>query len=102
MLLLGIWGILFFFLFDYGMAIVVLEDDCYDGNIFVVYVGNGFLVLFCLNLREFFECKLLVILVYYFDDSKDCKQYVFIVFCMQEFYGWVVSIIFVFVDSIFD
>lgn len=73
MLLLGIWGILFFFLFDYGMAIVVLEDDCYDGNIFVVYVGNGFLVLFCLNLREFFECKLLVILVYYFDDSKDCK-----------------------------
>ncbi|QUS59264.1 thylakoid membrane photosystem I accumulation factor [Synechocystis sp. PCC 7338] len=102
MLLLGIWGTLPPSLTNDGTAIAALEDDRYDGNIFVVYAGNGSLVPPRLNLKDSFERKLPVILVYYLDDSKDCKQYAFIVSRMQEFYGRAASIIPVSVDGIPD
>ncbi|MCT0254023.1 MULTISPECIES: thylakoid membrane photosystem I accumulation factor [unclassified Synechocystis] len=101
-LMFGIWGTLPFSLSDQGTAIAALEDDRYDGNIFVVYAGNGSLVPPRLNLRESFDRKLPVILVYYLDDSRDCKQYAFIVSRMQEFYGRAASIIPVSVDGIPD
>lgn len=98
--ILGIWGTIPFPNHSDGLAIAALDDDRYDGNIFVVYAGNGSLVPSRLNLTESFERKLPVILVYYLDDSKDCKQYAFIVSRMQEFYGRAASIIPVSVDGI--
>lgn len=77
-----------------------VDDDRLDGNIFVVYAGNGSLVPPRLTLAESFERRLPVILVYYLDDSRDCKEYAFIVSRMQEFYGRAASIIPVSADSI--
>jgi len=77
-----------------------IEDDRLDGNIFVVYAGNGSLVPPRLTLAESLARKLPVILVYYLDDSRDCKEYAFIVSRMQEFYGRAASIIPVSVDAL--
>jgi hypothetical protein len=77
-----------------------IDDDRLDGNIFVVYAGNGSLVPPRLTLAESLSRKLPVILVYYLDDSRDCKEYAFIVSRMQEFYGRAASIIPVSVDSL--
>jgi hypothetical protein len=77
-----------------------IDDDRLDGNIFVVYAGNGSLVPPRLSLTESFARKLPVILVYYLDDNSDCKQYAFIVSRLQEFYGRAASIVPVSVDSI--
>ncbi len=81
-------------------AIAAVDDDRLDGNIFVVYAGNGSLVPPRLSLAESFQRKLPVILVYYLDDSRDCKEYAFIVSRMQEFYGQAASIIPISVDSL--
>ncbi|MFM1841606.1 MAG: Thiol:disulfide interchange protein TxlA [Cyanobacteriota bacterium] len=97
---MGIWSILPLPAHWSGTAIAALDDDRYDGNIFVVYAGNGSLVPPRLSLTESFQRQLPVILVYYLDDSKDCKQYAFIVSRMQEFYGRVASIIPISVDAI--
>ena len=77
-----------------------VDDDRLDGNIFVVYAGNGSLVPPRLTLAETFERKLPAIIVYYLDDSRDCKEYAFIVSRYQEFYGRAASIIPIIVDSI--
>ncbi len=77
-----------------------INNDRYDGNIFVVYAGNGSLVPPKLTLKQSFERKLPVILVYYLDDNSDSKQFAFIVSRFQEFYGRAASIIPVNVDTI--
>lgn len=77
-----------------------IDTDRYDGNIFVVYAGNGSLVPPKLTLKQSFERKMPVILVYYLDDNSDSKQFAFIVSRFQEFYGKVASIIPVSVDTI--
>jgi hypothetical protein len=77
-----------------------VDDDRLDGNIFVVYAGNGSLVPPRLTIAETFERKLPAIIVYFLDDSRDCKEYAFIVSRYQEFYGRAASIIPIIVDSI--
>lgn len=77
-----------------------IDNDRYDGNIFVVYAGNGSLVPPRLTLKQSFERKLPVILVYYLDDNSDSKEFAFIVSRFQEFYGRAASIIPVNVDTI--
>lgn len=77
-----------------------IDNDRYDGNIFVVYAGNGSLVPPRLTLTQSLQRKTPTILVYYLDDSSDCKQFAFVVSRMQEFYGRVASIIPVNVDTI--
>ncbi len=77
-----------------------LNDDRLDGSIFVLYAGNGSLVPPKLNLEETFKRKIPAIIVYYLDDSRDCKDFAVIVSRLQEFYGRAASIIPVNVDSI--
>ncbi len=89
-----------FWLLSASSAQASIDDDRLDGNIFVVYAGNGSLVPPRLSLPETFERKLPAVLVYYLDDSSDCKQFAFIVSRIQEFYGRAASIIPVSVDSI--
>ncbi|NCQ05362.1 MAG: thioredoxin family protein, partial [Cyanobacteria bacterium] len=62
-----------------------INNDRYDGNIFVVYAGNGSLVPSKLTLKQSLDRKMPVILVYYLDDNSDSKQYAFIVSRFQEF-----------------
>ncbi len=94
-------GIIFCGLLGYAEAgLATIDDDRLDGNIFVVYAGNGSLIPPRLNLKESFERRRPVILVYYVDDSRDCKQYATTVSRLQEFYGKAASIIPVSIDSI--
>jgi peroxiredoxin len=77
-----------------------LNDDRYEGNIFILFAGNGSLVPSNLTLAASLQREMPAILVFYVDDSSDCKQYSTIVSRMQEFYGRAASIIPVSVDSL--
>ncbi|HIK38314.1 MAG: thylakoid membrane photosystem I accumulation factor [Geminocystis sp.] len=81
-------------------AVADLNNDRFDGNIFVVYAGNGSLVPPRLTLKQSLARQMPVILVYYLDDNSDCKKFAPVVSRLQEFYGRVASIIPVNVDSI--
>jgi hypothetical protein len=77
-----------------------INDDNYDGNIYILYAGNGSLVPPRLTIPQSLEREIPIILVYYVDDSSDCKQYSIVVSRLQEYYGRAASIIPVAVDSI--
>jgi peroxiredoxin len=77
-----------------------LNDDRIDGNIFVVYAGNGSLVPPRLTLPQSLQRQMPAILVFYLDDSRDCKEFAIVVSRLQEFYGRAASIIPISVDSL--
>lgn len=81
-------------------ALAEINDDRYDGNIYIVYAGNGSLVPPRLNLKETLQREMPAVLVFYVDDSSDCKQFSIVVSRIQEFYGRAASIIPVSVDSL--
>ncbi|MBD2139557.1 thylakoid membrane photosystem I accumulation factor [Anabaena sp. FACHB-1237] len=78
-----------------------IKDDKYDGNIFVVYAGNGSLVPAKETLAQALAEHRSVIIPYYIDDSKDCKEYAPIISEIQAFYGRAAEIIPVSVDTLF-
>jgi hypothetical protein len=88
-------------LFVLGMppAFASLNDDRYDGNIFVVYAGNGSLVPPKTTLATALKEHKPALLVFYVDDSSDCKQYAIVVSRVQAFYGMAAEIIPISVDS---
>lgn len=77
-----------------------LTDDRYDGEIFALYAGNGSLVPPKVTLADSFNQKKPALLVFYTDDSSDCKQYTNIVSQTQAFYGRVIDILPIRVDSL--
>ena len=79
-----------------------IDDDRYDGNIYILYGGNGSLVPPRMDLPTSLKRDKPAILVFYVDDSSDCKQFSFVVTRLQEFYGRAASIIPVSVDSFID
>ena len=81
-------------------ALAGLNDDNFDGNIFVLYAGNGSLVPPKLSLAESMKQKRPTLLVFFVDDSKDSKQYASVVSRVQEFYGRAASLIPINVDAI--
>lgn len=89
-----------FFCLNSSSAMAGLKDDRYEGNIFILYAGNGSLVPSKISLKESLARKAPAILVYYVDDSSDCKEYSIVVSRLQEFYGRAASIIPVSVDSL--
>ncbi len=99
-LLLLIVGISSLLIFTTSPAFASINDDRYDGNIFILYAGNGSLVPSRLTLKESLQREMPSLLVYYVDDSSDCKQYSIVVSRLQEFYGRAANIIPVAVDSI--
>lgn len=88
------------FCFNTSPAMASIDNDKYEGNIFILYAGNGSLVPPRIDLKESLKRGTPAILVYYIDDSSDCKQYSFVVSRLQEFYGRAASIIPVSVDSL--
>ncbi|NMF64985.1 thioredoxin family protein [Brasilonema octagenarum UFV-E1] len=83
-------------------AFADLNNDRYDGNIFVVYAGNGSLVPPKATLAKALADHKPTLLAFYLDDSSDCKKYAIVVSTIQEYYGRVAEIIPVNVDSILD
>ena len=79
-----------------------INDDRYEGNIFILYAGNGSLVPPRMDLPTSLKREKPAILVFYVDDSSDCKQFSYLVTRIQEFYGRAASIIPVSVDSFID
>lgn len=89
-------------LFLLGMppALASINDDRFDGNIFVLYAGNGSLVPSKVPLAASLERDRPTLLVFYVDDSRDCKQYAMVVSRLQAFYGRAADIIPINVDAI--
>lgn len=81
-------------------AFAGINDDTYDGNMFVVYAGNGSLVPAKFTLAQSLAEHKPVVLAFYVDDSRDCKQYAIVISRFQEFYGKVAEIMPVSVDTI--
>ncbi len=77
-----------------------INDDRFDGNIFVLYAGNGSLVPPRFSLDDSLKTKKPAVLVFYLDDSKDCKQFAGVVSQLQADYGRAASLIPVSVDSL--
>ena len=77
-----------------------LEDDRYDGNIFALYAGNGSLVPPKVTLTQSLKQEKPTLLVFYVDDSSDCKRFTSVVSQLQEPYGRAANFIPVMADSI--
>ncbi len=81
-------------------ALAGIEDDKYDGNVFVLYAGNGSLVPARTSLADALKSKKPALIVFYIDDSSDCKKYSSTISQLQAPYGKAASIIPVTVDSL--
>ena len=77
-----------------------INDDKYEGNIYILYAGNGSLVPPRLSLEQSLAREMPTVLVYYVDDSKDCKQFSVVVSRIQEFYGRAANIMPISIDSL--
>lgn len=81
-------------------ALATINDDRFDGNIFVLYAGNGSLIPPKVTLAASLQRDRPTLLVFYVDDSSDCKQYAIVISQLQAFYGRAADFIPVNVDSI--
>jgi hypothetical protein len=81
-------------------ALASLQDDKFDGDIFALYAGNGSLVPPKLSLADSLDRGKPAIVVFYIDDSKDCKRFSLVVSNLQAYYGRVASFIPIRVDSL--
>jgi hypothetical protein len=77
-----------------------INEDKYEGNIFLIFAGNGSIVPPRLSLVQSFQREIPTLLVFYLDDSSDCKQFSFVITRIQDNYGRAVSFIPVSVDSL--
>lgn len=85
---------------DVHSALADLNNDRYDGNIFVVYAGNGSLIPPKVTLQQALAAHKPTVLIFYVDDSSDCKRYAIVVSQIQSVYGIEAEIIPVNVDTI--
>ncbi len=92
-------AIFFLLLIATPTALASLNDDRFDGNIFALYAGNGSLVPAKVTLKESLKNSRPALLVFFLDDSKDCKQFSTVVSQLQEFYGRAADFIPVNVDA---
>ncbi len=74
-------------------AFAMLTDDRFDGNIFPLYAGNGSVVPPKVTLSEALQRQRPIILVFYVDDSRDCKEYASVISRLDGAYGWAADII---------
>lgn len=81
-------------------ALAGLNDDHFDGNIFALYGGNGSLVPPKVTLTDSFKRQKPALLVFYVNDSSDCKQFTTTVSQLQAFYGRAADFIPIDVDTL--
>jgi hypothetical protein len=70
-----------------------LQDDHYDGNIFALYGSNGGMIPPRVTVSDSLNRHIPVLLVYYIDDSRDCKTYAAVIANLQVRYGSAVNFI---------
>lgn len=81
-------------------ALANLDDDRYDGNIFILYAGNGSLIPPTMTLEQSLKKKRPALLTFYVDDSSDCKKFAIVISQLQSYYGRAASFIPVDVDAL--
>lgn len=64
-----------------------LQDDRFDGNIFALYAGNGSLVPPKVTLASSLDNHKVALVLFYVDDSADCKQFSSTYSQLQAGYG---------------
>jgi hypothetical protein len=77
-----------------------LTDDNFDGEIFALYGGNGSIVPPKNGLADTIKQKKAAVLVFYVDDSTDCKKFSLTVSNLQGLYNRVANFIPIRIDSI--
>lgn len=92
-LLIGVLGLSCLMLMGTPAAWAGIDDDRYDGNIFALYAGNGSLFPARVTLAEAFQRDKPIVLVFFVDDSSDCKLYAQIASEIDAFYGRATNII---------
>ncbi|MBE9070743.1 thylakoid membrane photosystem I accumulation factor [Leptolyngbya cf. ectocarpi LEGE 11479] len=83
-----------------GKALASLNDDRYDGNIFALYAGNGAIVPPRVSLAQSLKQEKPTLLFFYVDDSRDCKEFSFVVSQLQAPYGRAANFVPVMADAI--
>ncbi len=89
-----LWGLLS------GTGWAGLQDDRYDGNIFALYGGNGSLVPPKVTLSQSLNSDRATLLLFYVNDSRDCKQFAPTISQLQGYYGRVTDFIPIDVDAL--
>jgi hypothetical protein len=82
------------------LALAGLNDDRFDGNIFALYAGNGSIVPPKTTLADSLKRGKPALLVFYVDDSSDCKNFASVVSQLQAFYGRAASFMPIDVDAL--
>ncbi|MBE9032392.1 thylakoid membrane photosystem I accumulation factor [filamentous cyanobacterium LEGE 11480] len=77
-----------------------LTDDNFDGEIFALYAGNGSIVPPKNDLAATLKQNKAAVLVFYVDDSRDCKEFSIKISNLQGLYSRVANFIPVRIDSI--
>ncbi|MGB7415383.1 MAG: thylakoid membrane photosystem I accumulation factor [Thermosynechococcaceae cyanobacterium] len=77
-----------------------ISDDHFDGNIFVLYASNGSLVPPRTSLVESMQRERPTVLMFYTDDSAECKDNSLVISQLQAFYRQNVNFMPISVDSI--
>ncbi|MEM8605081.1 MAG: thylakoid membrane photosystem I accumulation factor [Cyanobacteria bacterium P01_H01_bin.121] len=77
-----------------------LTDDRFDGNIFALYAGNGSLVPPKVGLAASFKAHKPALVMFYLEDSSDCKQFSATFSQLQAGYGRAANLIPINVDSL--
>jgi hypothetical protein len=81
-------------------ALAAIDDDRFDGNIFALYAGNGSLVPSQVTFADSLKSERPTLVTYYLEDSSDCKKFSAVISEIQAYYGRVIDIIPVNVDSL--
>jgi thiol-disulfide isomerase/thioredoxin len=81
-------------------AFASLTDDNFDGNIFALYAGNGSLVPAKITLAMSMEQHRSSVVMFFLDDSRDCKMFASVFSQLQSPYGRQADFIPVNVDTI--
>lgn len=87
-------------LFGTAPTMAGVSDDQFDGNIFVLYASNGSLVPPKTNLSESLQKHRPSVLMFYTDDSAECKDNALVISQLQAFYRQNVSFIPISVDTL--
>ncbi|WP_369076420.1 thylakoid membrane photosystem I accumulation factor [Coleofasciculus sp. LEGE 07081] len=81
-------------------ALAGLNDDRFDGDIFALYGSNASLVPPRVNLAESLKRNKPALLVFYVNDSSDCKLYSVVISQLQAPYGRAANFIPINIDTL--
>ncbi|GAB4215603.1 MAG: thylakoid membrane photosystem I accumulation factor [Synechococcales cyanobacterium] len=91
--LIGLLGLVMGWLLSGSPSWALLTDDRYDGNIFALYGSNGGMIPARTTVEDSQKYGRPALLVYYIDDSRDCKPYSAAIANLQVRYGVGVNVL---------